>query len=51
VKMVVSYKIFTLNEANSCVALPNACRRSVHALYYHNNNGSETSVVETVEQM
>jgi hypothetical protein len=31
-KMVLSYKIFTLNEANTYVALPNACRRSVRAL-------------------
>jgi hypothetical protein len=32
VKMELSYKIFTLNEASTCVALPNACRRSVCAL-------------------
>jgi hypothetical protein len=52
VKIVLVYKIFTLNEENTCVALPNACRRSVRALSkcYHNNNGSETIVVETFEQ-
>jgi hypothetical protein len=32
VKMVLSYEIITLNEAITCVALPNACRRSVLAL-------------------
>jgi hypothetical protein len=36
VKMVFSYKIFTCYEANTCVALPN-------------NNGSESTVVKTVE--
>jgi hypothetical protein len=52
VKMVLLYKICTLNEANTCVALPNACRRSVRALSkcYHNNNGSKSAFVETVEQ-
>jgi hypothetical protein len=52
VKMVLSNKFFTLNEAITCVALPNACRRSVRALSecYHNNNGSQTTVVETVKQ-
>jgi hypothetical protein len=50
--MMLSCKIFTLNEANTCVAFPNACRRSVRALSkcYHNNNGSQTTVVKTVEQ-
>jgi peptidase E len=49
----ISYLILTLNEANTCVTLPNACRRSVSALLskcYHNNNGSESTVDETVEQ-
>jgi hypothetical protein len=27
VKMVFSYKIFTIHKANTCVALSNACRR------------------------
>jgi hypothetical protein len=32
---VVSYKFFfTLNEANTCVSLPNAFRPSVRALSY-----------------
>jgi hypothetical protein len=31
-KMVLSYKICTLNDANTCVELPNACRRLVPAL-------------------
>jgi hypothetical protein len=49
---VFSYKIFTFHETNTFLALPNASRRSVRALAlcYHNNNGSETAVVETVEQ-
>jgi hypothetical protein len=44
VKMVFLYEIFTLNEANIFVALPNACRRSVRALPLcnHNKNGSQT---------
>jgi hypothetical protein len=33
-KMVFSCKMFTLNEANVNVALQNACRRSVRALYF-----------------
>jgi hypothetical protein len=32
VKMVLSYKICSLNYANTCVALPNASRRSVRTL-------------------
>jgi hypothetical protein len=32
VKMVFSYKIFTFHEANTCMALANARRRSVRAL-------------------
>jgi hypothetical protein len=48
VKMVFSNKIFTFHAANTCVALPNTCRRSVRALY-HNNNGSQSTVVKTVE--
>jgi hypothetical protein len=32
VNMVFSFKIFTFHEANTCVALPNAWRRSVRAL-------------------
>jgi hypothetical protein len=32
VKMVLPYKIVTFYEANICVALPNAWRRSVRAL-------------------
>jgi hypothetical protein len=32
VKMALSCKILTLNEANTSVSLPNACRRSVRAL-------------------
>jgi hypothetical protein len=52
VKMELSYKIFTVHEANKNMALPNACRRSVRALSfcYHNNNGSQTTVVQNVEQ-
>jgi hypothetical protein len=34
VKIVFSYKYFTFHEANTCVALPNARRRSVRALSY-----------------
>jgi hypothetical protein len=34
VKMVFSYKIFAFHEANTCEALPNACRHSVRALSY-----------------
>jgi hypothetical protein len=51
VKMVFSYKSFTFYEANTCVALPNAWRRSVRALSscYHNNTGSESTEVKTVE--
>jgi hypothetical protein len=29
---VLTYEIFTLNEANTCVAIPNAWQRSVLAL-------------------
>jgi hypothetical protein len=29
VKMVFSYEIFSVHEVNTCVALPNAWRRSV----------------------
>jgi hypothetical protein len=49
--MVFPHKFFTFNEANTCVALPNAWRRSMRALYefYQNNNGSESTVVKTVE--
>jgi hypothetical protein len=32
VNIVFSYKIFIFYEANTCVALPNAWRRSVRAL-------------------
>jgi hypothetical protein len=31
-KMVFSFKFFSFNEANTCVALPNARRHSVRAL-------------------
>jgi hypothetical protein len=52
--MVVPYKIFTFHEANTCVALTNACRRSVRALpsvvTSYNNNESENTVVKTVER-
>jgi hypothetical protein len=51
VKMVFSYKIFTFYEASTLVALPNAWQRSMRALSYcyPNNNGSESTVVKTVE--
>jgi hypothetical protein len=49
--MVFACKMFTFHEANTCVALPNACRRSVraHSLCYNNNNESEYTVVLIVE--
>jgi hypothetical protein len=51
VKMLFTHKTFTFYEANTLVALPNAWRRSVRALSlcYHDNNGSESIVVKTVE--
>jgi hypothetical protein len=48
VKMVLSYEILTLYEANTCVALPNYC--GIRCAHFHSNNGSETTVVEIVEQ-
>jgi hypothetical protein len=45
------YGTGTFHEVNTCVALPNAWRRSVRVLSqcYHNNNGSQSTVVKTVE--
>jgi hypothetical protein len=46
VKMLSSFEIFTFHEANICVALPNAWRRSVRALFYcyHNNTVMDQKV-------
>jgi hypothetical protein len=51
VRIVFSNKIFTFYNGNKLVALPNAWRRSVLALSecYNKNNGSESTVVKTVE--
>jgi hypothetical protein len=53
VKTLLSFKIFTLNEANTCSVLPNACRHSVLALSYSvitTKIDHQSTVVKTVEQ-